>query len=386
MIETINTSITCPCCMSNNIIHYGRTRKGTKRFHCAECNKTWSDYQKNPCPCLEELVEEYLSGESYRHLQDKYHASAHHLNERIRSFLTKLPSWENYVDTCVPKYRESRLIHLIDLSFHCYDDSTSENGNNGDHNHTMYLALAVDALSNLILGFEIDNKESKDIWYYLLDRLNCRGILCPVYMSKGSKYVEEVLSEILPHSTHLTQYFRKVFDRDLQNRIKMTYETDRLLTEAFASYQSVIKPQFREYSFLFKEKKMREILEKSKIYFKERLETRIITRSFRRIEGLKEHFIERFKGFRILKENPYPLVNGWIAQSMLSPLDFGFSRLSLYMQTPVQTSFKQFSNNQLPIPLDISEESDEMRKFVIEIAIRGLQISNFMLPRDNSFQ
>jgi len=369
--------ICCPSCESSHIIHYGRTNKGTERFHCMDCNKTWSDYLKRECPSIVELVEEYLLGETYRQLQEKYHLSSHHLNERIRCFLSHLPNWECFIDLCVPKNRDSRLIHLFGLEFNCYDHEIND--------HKMYLALAVDAISTLVLGFEIGNIGSDDIWYYLLDRLNCRGIICPIFLSTSLPQIDDALKLIFPQSTQLTNYYRYVYDRDLQKRVKLTKETDRLLTEAFASYQNVIKPQFREYSFMFKEKNMRDILQLSRNYFVQRLETRITTRTLRRIEGLKEHFIERFKGFRILKDDPFPLVNGWIAQSMLQPLDFGFSRLSLYMQIPVNTFFKDFSENKLPEKMNFDERSDEMRKFVIEIAIRGLQISNFILPKEEAF-
>jgi hypothetical protein len=96
-----------------------------------------------------------------------------------------------------------------------------------------------------------------------------------------------------------------------------------------------------------------------------------------RVEGLKVSFQARFEKFHMIKGSPYPLINAWIAKQMLSRLDIGFSRLSLYTQIPSSGSFKNYACGSKPKPLDLREDSPLLRTFVIEISARGLQIPVF---------
>ncbi|MFW6276471.1 MAG: hypothetical protein ACOC2K_02220, partial [Bacteroidota bacterium] len=85
-------------------------------------------------------------------------------------------------------------------------------------------------------------------------------------------------------------------------------------------------------------------------------------------------FKTRFEKFHMLKENPEPIINGWIAKQMLEPLEMGFSRLSLYMQLPAKTGFKDFSCGNTPEIIPLPNDSAELKNFIIEIATRGLQL------------
>ena len=76
----------------------------------------------------------------------------------------------------------------------------------------------------------------------------------------------------------------------------------------------------------------------------------------------------------MIKYDPLPIINGWVAWWMLAPLPLGFSRLSLYLQHPCETHFKNFNCGTLPIPLNLTIDSPEMKKFVVELAVRSLHI------------
>jgi hypothetical protein len=104
------------------------------------------------------------------------------------------------------------------------------------------------------------------------------------------------------------------------------------------------------------------------------LQERITDKPIIRFEGLLRAFQKRFEKFHMIKYDPIPIINGWIAWWMLVPLPIGFSRLSLYLQQPVKTSFANFNCGSLPVPLNLSLDSAEMRTFIVELAVRSLHI------------
>ena len=97
-------------------------------------------------------------------------------------------------------------------------------------------------------------------------------------------------------------------------------------------------------------------------------------RSSTRFEGLISAFKSRFEKFHLIKYDPYPIINGWIAWWMLVPLTIGFSRLALYFQHPCKTYFKNFNCGSLPECWELPIDSPEMKRFIIELAVRALHI------------
>jgi len=85
-------------------------------------------------------------------------------------------------------------------------------------------------------------------------------------------------------------------------------------------------------------------------------------------------FHRRFEKFHMIHYDPYPIINGWIAWWMLAALPIGFSRLSLYLQHPHVTHFSNFNCGTLPEPLNLSLESNQMRTFIIELAVRSMHV------------
>ncbi|MGA2297546.1 MAG: hypothetical protein ABSG15_08375 [FCB group bacterium] len=358
--------ILCIYCKSSKVIKHGHTTIGNKRYRCRKCGKTWV-MEKNEVerPNLSEVVEAYLSGKTYRELVNVYHSSPLRINQKIRSFLEGCPHWEDYIDACVQTH-EPRMLYLIGLNFSCYRD-------NG-RNNSMYLALAVDTLSTVILGFELDTKESSSVWLKLLDRLNRRNLICPTFISNGSTYIEEAVQTVFPVSNIKISYYRSFHDKELMCCMSKLPFNNKLINEAIRSYDNLRNDNLNKYLLSTNETKLKDVLKSSMELFVFRLKERLDNIPRLRVEGIEKAFKARFEKFHMLKGDPLPIINGWIARWMLINTEIGFSRLSIYKMVPCTTSFKDFSCGNLPVLLHLNLDDPELKTFIIEIAARSLQI------------
>ncbi len=358
--------VRCPFCNSSSIIKHGKTSADIQRYRCMYCRKTWvpAKMQQQGAD-VGALTEAYLSGYSYRDLRTIYHSSPIRINQKIREYLLGCSNWEDYLDACTPKH-EARLIHLVGKKFKC-NMGTSQG-------HTMFVAFAIDALSTVVLGYEIGKGESTDLWIRLLDRMNCRGFVCPTFMSYGFKTINDALKTVFPYATNYNNFTRTCYDKQLKNEVYFMPDIKKLITEAINAYKTNRTYQVANYLVIFKDKRMKQIVLDSKDYFMDRLQERIRVRPSIRFEGLCSAFQKRFEKFHMIKYDPHPIINGWIAWWMLVPLPIGFSRLSLYLQHPCETHFKNFNCGTLPVPLNLPIDSPEMRNFVVELAVRSLHI------------
>jgi hypothetical protein len=356
----------CPFCRSSRIIKHGRTTTNNQRFRCRYCHKTWTENKKpKQIADFGGLTEAYLSGLSYRELHAIFPSSPTRINQKIREYLEGCSHWEEYLDICSPKH-DSRLIHLVGKRFAC---TTGEKEGN-----CMFLALAIDALSTVVLGYEIGENESTDLWITLLDRMNCRGIISPTFMSYGSKPIEDALKVVFPYSTSFNNFTRVNYDNKLKNKLYYSIDSRKLILEAIQAYDQNPAHNLEEYLIAFKDRRMRDIVLNSKERFINRLKERVAMRTTTRFEGLLGAFQSRFQKFHSIKDDPQPLINGWIGWWMLIPLPIGFSRLSLYLQRPCITQFKHLKCGTAPIPLELETDSFAMKTFVVELAVRSLHI------------
>jgi len=356
----------CPFCHSTRIIKHGKTSTNNPRYRCRYCQKTWVQSKLfKPTPDFGELAEAYLSGLSYRDLRSIYHSSPTRINQKIREYLTGCCQWEDYIDAASPKH-EARLIHLVGKKFKCNSCDSKDN--------FMFIAMAIDALSSVVLGFEIAKRESKDVWTTLLDRLNCRGFICPTFMSYGSKIIEDSLKIVFPYSTSYINFTRTCYDNKLKKDLYYSIDSRKLIMEAINAYETNQFTKLENYLIIFKDKRMKNIVLNSKDDFFNRLNERIKMKRTTRFEGLLAAFQARFEKFHMIKYDPAPIINGWIAWWMLIPLPIGFSRLSLYLQKPYETHFKNFNCGSPPKPLDLPLDSPEMKTFIIELAVRSSHI------------
>lgn len=356
----------CTYCKSSKVIKHGKTTTGNPRFRCRSCGKTWVLEKNEPVrPDIADVTEAYLNGRTCRDLVSVYHSSPLRINQKIREFLDGCPNWEEYLDACTP-LRETRLIYLIGRTFSCSSPGSKTN--------TMFLALAVDALSTVILGYEISKLESKSTWMYLLDRLNCRGYICPSFMSNGSKVIEEAVKTVFPYANVRINYHRAYRDKELTCCIFRLPINNKLINDAVKVYNSLDNKNLSRYLKFRKDRRVQDILFSSQEEFIKRVRERLENKQKMRIEGLSGSFQTRFEKFHMLKDDPYPVINGWISKTMLQRLNIGFSRLSIYLQVPATTTFKAFSCGNKPDTMNLADDSPMLKTFVIEIAARGLQL------------
>jgi len=359
-------NVKCPFCNSSRVNKHGKTSTENQRFRCRYCKKTWvTNVISKKKTNFGALAEAYLGGYSYRDLHSIYPNSPTRINQKIREYLLGCCDWEEYLDACSPKH-ESRLIHLVSKKFACTSDANSGN--------CRTVAMAIDALSTVVLGYEIGKKDTKDLWITLLDRLNCRGFNCPTFMSYGSKQIESALKVVYPHSAAFNNFTRARYDKSLKNKLYYSIDNRDLILEAINAYEHNQTHHLNNYLMIFKNKKMKDLVLSSQDDFVNRLRDRIKMKSLTRFEGLLAAFQKRFQKFHMIKYDPKPIINGWIGWWMLAPLPIGFSRLSLYIQHPCETHFQNFNCGTLPKLLDLSLESQEMKTFVVELAVRSLHI------------
>jgi transposase-like protein len=359
----------CIYCKSHKVIKHGKTSTGNRRYRCRNCGKTWVlEKVETIRPHISDIVEAYLNGRTCRDLVSIYHSSPLRINQKIREFLEGVPHWEDYVDACNDRH-EPRLIYLIGKTFSC--------SGRGSKDNTMYLGLAIDALSTVVLGYEIGTRESRSLWMTLLDRMNCRGIICPTFITNGSKQIEDSVNTVFPYSSLKITYHRAYRDKELECCISRLPINNKLINEALKAYDSLKNKNLKKYLNENNDKKIKDILVRSSEHFIKRLRERLDSRSRIRVDGIANAFQSRFEKFHMLKDDPQPVINGWIAKMMIQRLEIGFSRLALYSQDPCTVSFRNYSCGNLPATLKLSEDSPLLESFVIEIATRGLQIPVF---------
>lgn len=359
----------CIYCKSSKVIRHGKTTNGNARFRCRVCGKTWVlEKQENIRPDLSDIVEAYLGGRTYRDLVNVYHSSPLRINQKIREFLLGCPDWEDYLDSFVVDH-EPRLICLVGRNFSCHCK--------GSDNNKMYLACAIDALSTVVLGFDIASKDSTDVWTSLLMRMKKRGIECPSFMGSGTIEIEDSVKAAYPNASHMINYHRSYRDKELLCCLSRLAVNNKLINDAIRAYDSLKNKNMSLYLESKNEQEFKNILFSNPENFIRRLRDRLEQRSKMRVDGLVNAFQLRFEKFHMLKDDPRPLINGWIARLMLNRLDVGFSRMALYSQIPCQTSFKSFSCGAKPIRLELDEDNPLMKSFVIEITARGLQLPVF---------
>lgn len=371
MIETKNENkvLTCIYCKSTQVIKHGKTSTGNKRYRCRVCGKTWVLEKKEvKRPDVSVLVNEYLKGKTCRDLVELFHSSPLRVNQKVREFLDEVPEWEEYLDMVLDN-RNFRLVYLVGKSFACACQGTS--------NNTMFLALAVDALSNVVIGYEIWKKDNINIWQKLLERMKSRGYKATTFMTNGSKHIEEAALSVYNDASLRIFYHKAYRDKELACCLSRININNKLVNDAIKAYDVIHNHNLNKYLVLHYGKSVKDIITKKPEIFSRRLRERLDNKGKIRIEGLISDFQFRFEKFHMLKGNPIPVINGWIAKAMTDEQYHGFSRLSLLLQVPCKISFKDYACGNLPETIDYSENSEDLDSFVAEIAARAIHIPIF---------
>ena len=371
MIETIadNKLLICIYCRSTQVIRHGKTSTGNKRYRCRVCGKTWVLEKKEiKRPDVSVLVEEYLQGKTCRDLVEMFHSSPLRVNQKVREYLEGVPLWEKYLDTILEN-KHSRLVYLVGKSFACACKGTS--------NNTMFLALAVDSLSNVVLGFQIGKKDSINTWQILLERMQDRGFKPTTFMTNGSKHIEEAAQIVYPDSTLRIFYHKAYRDKELTCCLSRFTINNKLVNDAIKAYDIIKNHNLNNYLLLHYGKTLKDFIVKKPEIFSKRLRQRLENKGQIRIDGLINAFQYRFEKFHMLKGDPIPVINGWIAKAMTDDIYKGFSRLSLLLQVPSRIDFKGFACGALPEKVDLAEHCEELDNFIAEIAARAIHIPIF---------
>lgn len=361
--------INCIYCRSHKVIRHGKTSTGNPRYRCRQCGRTWVQEKAEiirPDPVT--LVDAYLSGRTFRDLVEIYHSSPLRINKKVREFLEDCPHWEEYLDLCLSKHH-TKMIFLIGRTFAAAVKQKNE--------HRMFIAMAVDALSTAILGFEVSESDNYQTWYNLLSRMQARGINCSTFMTNGSVHIEEALANVYPNSKVRLFFHRNYRDREIFCCLSRVQINQKLINDAIHTYDICNNQNLAKFLKIMSNDYFQDILRNSSEIFCRRLQERLKEKDTNRIEGLLNAFESRFEKFHMLKSDPFPLVNGWIARWMTQNLDIGFSRLSIYMQVPATTSLQLFSCGQVPPLQFLPSDSTKLKIFIIEIAARSLQLPIF---------
>jgi len=359
----------CPYCKGDRVRRHGTTPKGSVRFRCLTCKKTWTfreNYRESPDSDI--LTSIYLQGLSYRQIRSIYQMSPMRLNQRIRIFLQGCPSWEEYLDSCV-KEHPFKVITLY--------GATLQSSGKDDPKNNLYIAMAVDTMATVVIGYEISQIENNEMWRKLLIRLFDREVRSPRFLyDMSNPMVDYAVKEVFPESPTKDFSFRFVYDRRLQERIDSPRGVEDIMDNTIINILSPFDFFSDGYLTIFKDQRMKKVIIGERRQVMERLLVRLKGIGTTRLEGLISTLQNRFKAFRFLKEDPWPVINGWIAWYMVQNLEIGYSRLALYMQKPMATSFKKLSCGQIPEPAVIDNQ-DRLVRFVVEIATRRLQLPLF---------
>ncbi len=356
----------CPFCGFNKVIKHGKTPTGNPRFRCRSCGKTWVLEKTSPIrPDMAEITESYLEGQSCRDLVTVYQSSPLRINQKIREFLEGCPDWEDYLDAFIEKH-EPKLVYLTGKKFACAAEGSKEN--------SMFVALAIDALSSLIIGFEVGPEEDIRLWKKMLLRMNDRGFEINSFITNGTRSVEDAVRNVYPFANLRINYHKAYRDREISCCLSNNPMNNKLIYDASRIYSSLSNHNLARYLNVNDESQIEDVLFSSRDEFLQRIREHLDNKTSAKIRTVTDMFQDRFEKFHMLKEDPYPVINGWVAKHMLSKLDMGFSRLSLYSQIPHTTKFKDFACGNKPVELNLKADSPGLKKFVIEIAARSLEL------------
>ena len=354
----------CIFCKKDEVIKFGKTKSGSKRLKCKTCNKTWVDDKviiDRPEEYL--LVEKYFEGDSVRKLVPFYHSSPQKINKTIRNFLSDAPNWEKYIDE-IELNNNHNVVYLIGQNFSCNCEHDDCNNN--------YLALAVDAVSSFVLSYEISISNTDDVWEKLIAKLSNRNVQIESFISKIDNTISTSISNYYPESKHFTNVLKASRQKEINCYINKQPIKNRLITDAIKMYDLLDNKSLEYYlNKLHKTTFSNYITELKEDFFTE-IEKRCLVTKDSSNDALVNDFKDRFEKFHMVKCEPTPLINSWIANNMLKKLACGLSRFEYYKQTPNSLSFKDFAENNIKVKSNIKDI--DFKKFSLEIGARLVQI------------
>jgi len=357
---------TCPFCKGEKTIRNGKTSAGSPRYKCKSCLKSWSENtDTTPRPEIADIATRYLEGASTRDLVPVYKSSPLRINQKIRAFLESCPDWEDYIDQNIPT-RHSRIVYLIGKRFNCYSKETSCN--------TMYVAMAYDAYSSMVLGYEICNCGCDDVWETLITRMHARGIEVDNFMTSQPHIISEIVNKLYPGSKILSNILRTLRHEELSCCLKNIPIKYKFINDTERLYQGFKNQSLKEFIQQYAGTTIKGFLSSHHNSYVASVQHKCKDKSNFRIEDLHKVFSRRFEKFHTLKNDPKPLVNGWIALHMTTNTNTDFSRLSYYAQKPLLIDLESYSENRPPIEIKHDTPGTQIDAFILESCTRILQL------------
>lgn len=354
----------CIYCNSLAIIKFGKTKNGIPRLKCKDCQKTWIlNKELIDRPDDSELVSKYFDGYSTRQLIPFYQASPQKINKTIRNYLNEIPNWEVYIEDIVNQ-KEHEMVYLIGQNFSCNCEHDDCNNN--------YLAVAIDAVSSLVLSYEISISNTSDVWEKLIKKMSYKKIKVKNFVSKIDDIIDYSLKSHYPESKRYTNLLKASRQKEISICLKKEPIRSRLVSDAIKTFyeydnktlESIITNfdnSFEGYLNSFSENFINEIEKRCEV----------TTTSN---DSLLEDFKERFEKFHMIKCEPEPLINGWISYNMIKKLDCGFNRLEYYLKEKVNIDFEKYSKNERINKIIFNENS--LKKFIFEVGARFVNLPN----------
>jgi len=355
----------CVYCQSQNAVKHGKSRTGCPRFRCRDCGKTWiNNDEKSDKPEMNFLIEEYLEGATLRSLTTSIKTSPMRINQKIRQSLSNSMNWETFVEGISAKHQPS-IVYLMGRSFACSAPGSSDNN--------MFIAIAVDGLSSFVLGYEITGKDNFEVWNTLLERLSKRSTVNQ-FIANGNLHIEKAISNNFPKAEIKINFHKLYREKEINCCLAKLPVKQKLLLDTIRYYDVLQNKSLDQILKTEYNSSFQHFLSEHYEEFINYVDHRCNSKQSVKIEDLLEEFRRRFERFHSIKDDPRPIVNGWIVAKMLNPMSFGFSRLSLYLQRPVEYSFTDYMAGNKPKTVKFKRDSEELKNFVIEIGTRVLQL------------
>ena len=355
----------CVYCQSQNAVKHGKSRAGYPRFRCRDCGKTWIfNDEKTERPEINALIEDYLDGATLRSLTSSIKTSPMRINQKIRQTLSTTMEWENFVDSVSANHQPS-IVYLMGRTFACSAPGSNDNN--------MFIAMAVDGMSSFVLGYEVAGKDKFEVWDNLLSRLSKRSNVNQ-FIGNGNLHLEKAITQNFPMAEIKINFHKLYREKEINCCLTKLPVKQKLLLDTIRYYQILQNQQLDQILRSDYNSSFQTFLSEHYEEFINYVDHRCNSKNNAKIEDLIDDFRARFERFHSIKDDPRPIVNGWIASKMLNSMNTGFSRLSLYLQRPVEYSFKDFLEQKKPKSIKFRRESMDLRRFVIEVGTRVLQL------------
>lgn len=356
----------CIKCNSSNFVKHGLTSAGVQRFRCLDCTRTWvASKEKTSKIDLTDIALHYLDGKSIRQLVKYYQTSPVRINQQIRAFFDECPDWNLYVDNHC-NYHKPKQIFITGKKFHCSWRAEQKN--------EMFVAFAIDSMTNFILGYTVACGDSSEVWFELFDSLKNRNITTSSFLTNGSEKSMQALEQVYPNTDMRISYHKSHRDKELSCCLSRMTPSEKLMTDASKIYFLNENVKLAQFLGINNESALLNFIVQNNAVFTDILTERLISRTKLMNDNLPTLFQKRFEKFHLLRENPLPIINSWIANQMLQPDKNGLTKFALYTQQPFSNKFKHFAKNKtITVKYDKSE-IPFLQRLLIEVVARGLEL------------